>query len=311
MTTRRDFIGLGTAAASVAAMEGFAAAGGAAPSTARTGGLKVRFLGTGAADWTGEPDARGEMRRFTSVLLDDGILVDFTRLSKDMIPGGAAPKTIFYTHSHGDHYDPAAAVDLGVEKVFCEEGWAKEASEEFARAAKSRNVSAPTVVPLKTGETVTVDGLSFTALPASHTTGRRMESALIYLIEKPLPSGDVRLLYATDTSTIVARAARLAGIDAHVRGRGITALVMEATCGPDHAEDYRLFQHAATGDVVRLVNVLSKTGRYLPHDPAQRVYVTHLARGLHPTQKELERRLPFPVAPAYDGLEVMFGGDAV
>ena len=79
-------------------------------------GLKVRFLGTGAADWKG-PDERGEHRRLSSVLLDDRILIDFTPTDADMLPEGCKPECIFYTHSHGDHYNPEALLKLGVPKA--------------------------------------------------------------------------------------------------------------------------------------------------------------------------------------------------
>ena len=68
--------------------------------------LKMRFLGTGAADWNGR-DERGELRRLSSVLLDSKVLIDFTPTDEDMIPAGVKPEVIFYTHSHGDHYNPS------------------------------------------------------------------------------------------------------------------------------------------------------------------------------------------------------------
>ena len=77
--------------------------------------LKVRFLGTGAADWNGR-DARGELRRLSSILVDDGVLVDFTSTALDMLPEGVRPEAILYTHSHDDHYDPKAALGLGVKR---------------------------------------------------------------------------------------------------------------------------------------------------------------------------------------------------
>lgn len=43
--------------------------------------LLVRFLGTGAADWNGM-DERGELRRLSSVLLDNRILIDSPRLTR-------------------------------------------------------------------------------------------------------------------------------------------------------------------------------------------------------------------------------------
>ena len=101
-------------------------------------------------------------------------------------------------------------------------------------------------------------------------------------------------------------AARLAGIDAHVKGgTPITGLIMEATMGLDYDEDYRMFSHSSVHDVLRTTHMLLKTSRYTPPE-GQPVYLTHLARTLHGTQAELDRNLPAPLRAAYDGLEVLF-----
>ena len=144
-------------------------------------GLKVRFLGTGAADWWGR-DERGELRRLTSVLIDNAVLIDFTKQAEDMLPKGVRPEAIFYTHSHGDHYQPDDALKVGVRRVYAHESWAAEA---------------------------------------------------------------------------------------------------------------------------HMVRVLQKTERYLPK-PGQKVYLTHMARTMHGTQAEIEKAVPAPLCPAYDGLEVVF-----
>ena len=112
------------------------------------------------------------------------------------------------------------------------------------------------------------------------------------------------MLYATDTGGLPAVAARMAGIDAHVPGKGITALVMEATMGIDYEEDYRLYTHSSVALVKRTVDVLISTKRYIPQEN-QPVYLTHMARTLHGTQAELDTNLPAPLKAAYDGLEVM------
>ena len=263
-------------------------------------GISVLFLGTGAADWNGK-DSRGEHRRLSSILLDRRTLVDFTSSCLDMIPQGVKPDTIIYTHSHGDHYNPAAALEAGVKRVYLSQTWYDIAKREFAAAARKQGVEMPTITPLYIGQAVVVGDLTITPLPASHATGNTFEQALIYLIEK----AGARLIYATDTGGIPAVAARLAGIDAHEKGEPITALIMEATMGTDHDDDYRMFTHTSVGGVARIVKVLEKTKRYAP--PAgQPVYLTHMARTLHPTQAELDATLPKPLAAAYDGLEVVF-----
>ena len=271
------------------------------PSQEKKEGMSVRFLGTGAADWNG-PDNRGEQRRLSSILVDKTVLFDFTAGNIEMIPAGLKPEVVFYTHSHNDHYHPESALKIGVRKVYLSQTWFDIAKADFEKASKKLNVQMPELIPLYIGQAVHVDGLRVTPLPASHATSKLFEQTLIYLIEK----SEARVMYATDTAGIPAVAARLAGIDAHdPNGKPLTGLIMEATMGMDHDNDYRIFAHSSVGMVHRAVEVLQKTKRYLPVDD-QPVYLTHMARTLHGTQAELDAALPYPLKAAYDGLEVIF-----
>lgn len=264
-------------------------------------GFTLRFLGTGAADWKG-PAEDGSYRRTTSALLDRAVLIDFNACNADMLPEGCHPEVAFYTHSHSDHYNAAAALRLGLKKVYVSVSWAGRAASDFAKASAATGLPVPEIVPLAVGDKVSEHGLTFTALPANHATGHLDEQALIYLVEKD----DVRLLYATDTGGIMAVAARLAGIDAHVPGKPLTAMVMEATMGADYDEDFRIYAHSSVGTVLRTVHVLLKTGRLaLPEGGS--VYLTHMARTLHGSQAELDSTLPAPLKAAHDGLELTLG----
>lgn len=271
------------------------------PSQEKKEGMSVRFLGTGAADWNG-PDNRGEQRRLSSILVDNNVLFDFTVGNIEMLPTGLKPEVVFYTHSHNDHYHPESALKIGVKKVYLSQTWYDIAKTDFEKASKKMNVQMPELIPLYIGQAVHVDGLRVTPLPASHATSKLFEQTLIYLIEK----SEARVMYATDTAGIPAVAARLAGIDAHdPNGKPLTGLIMEATMGMDHDNDYRIFAHSSVGMVHRAVEVLQKTKRYLPVND-QPVYLTHMARTLHGTQAELDATLPYPLKAAYDGLEVIF-----
>ena len=271
------------------------------PSLEKKEGMLVHFLGTGAADWNG-PDNRGEQRRLSSILVDNNVLFDFTAGNIEMIPAGLKPEVVFYTHSHNDHYHPESALKIGVKKVYLSQTWYDIAKTDFEKASKKMNVRMPELIPLYIGQAVHVNGLRVTPLPASHATSKLFEQTLIYLIEK----SEARVMYATDTAGIPAVAARLAGIDAHdPNGKPLTGLIMEATMGMDHDNDYRIFAHSSVGMVHRAVEVLQKTKRYLPVDD-QPVYLTHMARTLHGTQAELDATLPYPLKAAYDGLEVIF-----
>ena len=265
-------------------------------------GLRVRFLGTGAADWKG-PDERGEHRRLSSVLLDNRILIDFTPTDADMLPEGCKPECIFYTHSHSDHYNPEALLNLGVPTAYLGKTWNSKAWKGFADASAKTGLPVPEIVPLAIGETVVCGDIAITALPANHAIDAT-EQALIYLIEK----GPARILYATDTGGIMGVAARISGIDPHVKkGTPITGLIMEATMGMGDKgdEDYRLFTHSSVNTVHRTVKMLLRRERLLMKE-GESVYLTHLARTLHPTQAELDAKLPAPLKAAYDGLEVVF-----
>ena len=87
--------------------------------------------------------------------------------------------------------------------------------------------------------------------------------------------------------------------------RPITGLIMEATMGMGGDEDFRIFTHSSVETVLRTAHMLIRQGRYLPK-LNQPVYLTHMARTLHPTQAELDATLPQPLKAAYDGLEVYF-----
>lgn len=267
--------------------------------------LLVRFLGTGAADWNGI-DERGELRRLSSVLLDNRILIDFTPSDADMLPlGFKKPDAVFYTHSHSDHYNAKAAIEtLHANVVYVGDTWVERAKTDLTAAASGPGKSAPEVIGLSIGRRTQCGDLTITALPGNHSTKDDNEQTLIYLIEK----GPVRVLYATDTGGIPVRAARIVGIDAHIAdGKPITGLIMEATMGIDHDEDFRIFTHSSVGTVLRTAHVLQDTGR-LKAPQGQPVYLTHMSRTLHGTQAQLDANLPQPLRAAYDGLEVIFRG---
>ena len=275
-------------------------------------GIRVRFLGTGAAGvWKGAP------RRQSSILVEGRVLVDFTACNLDMLPEGCRPEAVFYTHSHGDHYDPVAALKLGVRRVYAHETWAKAAVRHFKTFGERLGLPPPEVIPVAFGKPVEVDGLAFTSLPANHCTDRMTEGVLertsFYLIEK----GPSRLLYATDTAGIPGEAARYVGIDAHIsdrrtpeppihRAQAITALVMEATMARGLEDDFRLYVHSSVDTVERVVKVLTKTKRYLPPE-GQSVYITHMGVGYSNSADEIDKTLPAPLKAARDGLEVTLG----
>jgi len=159
-------------------------------------------------------------------------------------------------------------------------------------------------------------------VPANHSTSRVtngvLERTSLYLVEK----GMSRLLYATDTGGLMGDAARMIGIDPHVREenfkryaqagafvhrpQALTALIMEATDG-DLDEDFRMFVHSGVQTVSRTVNMLIKNER-LVLPPGQHAYITHLGvkyRGW--ASEQIEKEIPDTLRAAYDGLELVLG----
>ena len=315
MTTRRSFI---------AAAGAFAAAGAAAEEeTPPQRGIRVRFLGSGAAGWNSEwLKKHPYMRRQSSVLLDGSVLVDFTECSFDLLPEGCRPEALFQTHSHGDHYSPSAAVRSGVKRMYVHETWVAAAKSAVAAAAADLDLPAPEVLPVSFGVPVEECGLKITAVPANHSTSRVTDGVLertaLYLVEK----GPARLLYATDTCGIAGDAARMIGIDPHITAqnygrysksgayvaepKAITALVMEAT-DAYFDDDFRMFVHSSVQVVQRTVEMLKKRGRFAPPD-GQPAYLTHFGLKYRDWPAErIDSELPEGLRAASDGLEVVLG----
>ena len=179
-------------------------------------GIRVRFLGSGAAGWKPELAKNPHTRRQSSVLIENKVLIDFTMCSFDKLPAGCRPEVLFQTHSHGDHYNPKAAVKSGVKRMYVQETWADAAREEVGKAAEKLGLPAPEVIGLPFGKPVVECGMRFTGVPANHSTSRVtngvLERTSVYLVEK----GASRLLYATDTGGLMGDAARMIGIDPHI-----------------------------------------------------------------------------------------------
>ena len=278
-------------------------------------GIRVRFLGSGAAGWRPEWAKNPYARRQSSVLIENKVLIDFTMCSFDKLPEGCHPEVLFQTHSHGDHYNPKAAVKSGVKRMYVQETWADAAREEVGKAAAKLGLPAPEVIGLPFGKPVVECGMRFTGVPANHSTSRVtngvLERTSVYLVEK----GASRLLYATDTGGLMGDAARMIGIDPHItagarafvhKPQALTAFIMEATDG-DSDEDFRLFVHSSVQTVSRTVNMLIKYGR-LALPSGQHAYITHLGLKYRdwPSEK-IEKELPDTLRAAYDGLEVVLG----
>ena len=240
--------------------------------------MKIRFLGTGAADWNGR-DERGEYRRLTSTLIDGRLLIDCTSTVKDLIPNGSAIEHILITHSHGDHFDPEMIASLAPAVLYAHESWAGEI-----------NIPGIEVVPAAIGEWMNAGGYEIMALPSNHSTSRPHEQTVNYLLKK---DGQT-FLYATDGAWLPNRSLHL------MKGMQLSGMAIDATIGDGHDGDYRIFEHNSIPMIRIMVDTMKKTGLLKPE---AKVYLTHMARTLHGTQKEIEAGVDERFVVCFDGME--------
>lgn len=287
-------------------------------------GIRIRFLGSGASVWKPEwAKEKPFMRRQTSALLENRVLIDFTSCSFDHLPEGCRPEALFQTHSHGDHYNPSALVKVGVKRLYVHASWVAAARIEVAAAAEKLGLPAPEVIALEFAKPVVEGDLTITPVPANHSTSRVtggvLERTCLYLIEK----GPARMLYATDTAGVPNDAARMLGIDPIVSDanyptrfagnpfvsppKALTALVMEATMGNVADEHVCYEAHSGVPTVARFLATLRKFNRFQP--PAgQSAYVTHLGvRYRNWPSEKIDAELPDGIKSAFDGLELVLG----
>ena len=264
-------------------------------------GLHVRFLGSGSACWEKEPRTSKIFRRYSSALIDGTFLIDYTWMAEDLLPEGCRPQTILYTHSHGDHYDPRAAVKLGVKHVYLQRGWLADAKRDFERAVADPSAM-PEIHPLDVCVPFNLGGYEILPLPGNHWTGKPHEQALIYKVTKRCRDGAVRLLYATDTSglmsTVFFHGCR--------KDAPLTAVIMESTGNPVQKFGGMNISHSTASTVNDIFTTYLKPGKghYMPN-PGQPVYLTHI--GYYEWgQKTFDEQLPPGLKLAHDGLEVLF-----
>ena len=276
-----------------------------APPSVDEEGLNVRFLGSGSAGWEREPRTSKIFRRYSSILVDNRFLIDYTWMAEDMLPEGCRPKTLIYTHSHPDHYDPKAAVKLGVKDVYLQRGWVEDAKRDFAKAAAEHGGVAPAIHPLDVNVPFNLAGYEILPLLGNHYTGKPYEQALIYKISKQCAGGAVRLLYATDTSGLMSSAFFIGCSPKEP----ITAAIMEATGNPVQKLDGLTVSHSTASMVNHVFTAYLKPGkgRYMPN-PGQPVYLTHIGYDLwgRRGQNTFDKEMPSGLALASDGLEVLF-----
>ena len=171
--------------------------------------MKLHFLGTGAADWDIRHPAKGKnYRRFSSLLVDDALLIDPGPCIFEFAETYGHPhlfehvRTIINTHRHSDHYSPASLERLGL-----------------------------SLTEIADFETASVNGYRITAYPAHHGT---VENPQHFVIESE--TDGKRFFYGCDGSWLLYKTAHA------LRQQHFDAMIFDCTIG-DVSGDFRIFEH--------------------------------------------------------------------
>jgi len=151
--------------------------------------MKLLFLGTGAAFATRVPEneMKKGVRRCSSMLLDETVLVDVAMQSFDYATklgvDTSAITDVFLSHTHPDHYIKEtlmAYANAAKTKLnfWCHEGAVPDLKLDEEEAARIN------VCPVKCMQTFEAAGMTVTALPANHLAGGPQQQPLHYIFEK-------------------------------------------------------------------------------------------------------------------------------
>lgn len=203
--------------------------------------MKIRFLGTGAADWQKKrPEGAAEYRRYSSALIDDVLLIDPSDSAIEaMEEQGVEPRGVKYivnTHRHPDHYSVAAVDRL------CAMG--------------------ASFFSLCDGESVKAGEYTLRAYKGNHGTAAE---TVHFMISK----GEKSLYYALDGAWLMYD--EVAAIKEHCPA----LLVLDATVGEAEG-DYRIFEHNDLRMVLEIKSALEPyVGRFVISHMARTLHESH------------------------------------
>ena len=251
--------------------------------------MHITFLGTGAADWRKDDP---NFRAFTSTRINEDLLIDGTMAVYERISGNTAQiKDVMYTHSHRDHFDIELLKKLAPVRAHIHSSWAHKVQAEGVE-----------VIPFECNEKFCVGDYEVMALPSNHLVEDWSEITVHYVVTHK----DKSLFYATDGAWITTR-------EWHgLLNYELDAAIFDATIGDPYPGDYRVFEHNNL-DMVRLMLKTMRCPMFADKPafgkihgvikPDAPVFITHLARTLHPAQDELVKSLEGEFVVAYDGFE--------
>lgn len=169
--------------------------------------MKLFFLGTGAADWSLKTDCEGEIRKYSSALINSDLLIDPNpQVLEAMAQYGKNCEDVKYiinTHRHKDHYD-----------------------EETIKILENNGAE---FVDFKAGQVTKLAKYTVSAYTANHGTSRE---AVHFIIEE----GGKKLFYGLDSAWLLYDEIKA------IKEKNIDLAVLDGTIGNQEG-DYRIFEH--------------------------------------------------------------------
>lgn len=253
----------------------------------------LMFLGTGAHGKVENEFNNPYFRGTTSIMLGENILVDFgrggywckERLGRDNL--FEKVDTVFYTHSHDDHFDAAYLKRLCDESNTTITVYADKVFEKML--PKCSNLK---FCPVSAFDTVKICGYEVTALKANHATGVKGEQALHYYFK-----GEKNIFFGFDGGWLIAETWDF------LRKNPIDVYIIDATCGENHTFDFRNFSHnnAEMRDIIYNTCI-----SYSVMDDNSKMILTHIASTLHDKETVAKNAEEKGYIAAYDGFEYIF-----
>ena len=248
----------------------------------------LMFLGTGAHGKFENEFNNPNFRGTTSIMLDDKILIDFgrggywcaERLNKHSLFKNV--DTVFYTHSHEDHFDADYLKKLCDESKNIVTIYADKVFELLL--PKCDNLR---FCPVSEFDLIKVHGYEVTPLKANHATAYKQENPLHYYFK-----GKKNIFFGFDGGWLIARTWEF------LMNNPIDVYVIDSTCGEDYDYNLRNFSH--NNSVMRDI-IYNTCLAYNVMDKNSKMILTHIAPSLHDNENLTKNTIEKGYIAAYDG----------
>lgn len=204
--------------------------------------MKLHFLGTGAADWDiRNPRTDRDYRRFSSLLVDDTLLIDPGPCVFEFAESFGLPdltskiRTVICTHRHGDHFSRETLDRLGLSVT---------ETEPFTTVETEEHI--------------------ISAYPANHATAE----APRHVVVESKKDGK-RFFYGCDGAWLLYPTYRA------LREQHFDLMIFDCTIG-DKPGDFRIFEHNNIDMVTIMKQTLDKNSdRFMVSHMARTLHTDH------------------------------------